>query len=67
MAETEFSRHLLNALRWADRWVSAAGENCCAGRAQNRTAGRVLPDDAPTTNAYDTDDATDQAARALRG
>jgi hypothetical protein len=67
MAETEFSRRLLNGLRWADRWVSAAGENCCAGRAQNRRPGRASHDDAATTNAWDTDDAADQTARAVRG
>jgi hypothetical protein len=67
MAETEFSRQLLKGLRWADRWVTAAGQNCCAGRAQNRTAGRMSADDTPTTSAYDTDDAADQAARAVRG
>jgi hypothetical protein len=62
MAETEFSRQLLKGLRWIDRWVTAAGQNCCAGRAQNR----VSPADAARTNAWETDDAADRTARAVR-
>jgi hypothetical protein len=67
MAETRFSRQLLNGLRWADRWVSAAGENCCAGRAQNQAPGQVPADAAATTDAYTTDDAADRAARTVGG
>jgi hypothetical protein len=25
---------LIEALKWADRWVTRAGENCCVGRSQ---------------------------------
>ena len=51
-----------------DRWVTAAGQNCCAGRAQDRTRGLVSPGYAATTNdTSDTDDGTERAARAVRG
>jgi len=31
---SRFSNRVLGALAWVDRWVSAAGQNCCAGRSQ---------------------------------
>jgi hypothetical protein len=30
------SDKLIKAIRWADDWVSAVGQNCCVGRSQGR-------------------------------
>ena len=34
MPRSVTARRVISALRWGDRWVSAAGRSCCVGRSQ---------------------------------